>query len=353
MSTVLEKAFAKVTLLACKGYLPTFIDNSTQIHFEKIVPAALKHALPQVEGNANGVLHYTNLSVLYNSKRRVPFVSAYNIDGAKKSSSVKRANKFRPDPRIDEAIQLSQKGFYDLRKDITEFEIGHMAANNEMAWGTIAQLQSYQTFHFTNSVPQAEKLNTGIWKTLETYIVDESATIKNNQRICVFTGPLLRDDDPVYKKDPVFQIPLLFYKVVVFPTADGIFSTAFMMSHEQKMIEQKMFVSSPGKKSAKKAKATANPDFADFKYKKVFQVNIKYLEEQTGLKFSWQGVKSIKVPNDINQIVKIRKIKDATEAAAVENQLKKGKAPGKMTMHTDLTPHEIKNKTYKLNIILP
>ena len=59
MSTVLEKAFAKATLLACKGYLPTFIDNSTQIHFEKIVPAALKHALPQVEGNANGVLHYT------------------------------------------------------------------------------------------------------------------------------------------------------------------------------------------------------------------------------------------------------------------------------------------------------
>src|SRR6478752_540063 len=109
--------------------------------------------------------YLSNWSVLYHSTRRVPFVSAYNIDGNKKKEGIKRANKFRADPRIDPSIQLSQKGFYDLITGKTEFEIGHMAANNEMAWGTNAQAQAYQTFHFPNSVPQAENLNTGIWKT--------------------------------------------------------------------------------------------------------------------------------------------------------------------------------------------
>jgi DNA/RNA endonuclease G (NUC1) len=353
MRTILEKAFAKQTLLACKGYISTFIDNATEIDFYRIVPGVLKSALPKVEGNKDGILNYTNLSVLYNSKRSVPFVSAYNVDGSKKSSTVIRANKFRSDPRIAPEIQLSQKGFYDLRKDITEFEIGHMAANNEMAWGKDAQLQSYQTFHFPNSVPQAEKLNTGIWKALETYIIDEAATVKGNKRVCVFTGPLLRDDDPEYVKDPKFRIPLLFYKVVVFPTKTGLFSTGFMMSHEQKMIEQKMFVKSQKKANLEMMKAEVAQDFSDFKYKKVFQVNIKYLEEQTGLKFSWKGVTAIPVPNDKNQIKKIRKIKDSKEAAAAEKELRKGVAPKVLSIEEELTLHEIKSKTYRLNIILP
>jgi len=228
-----------------------------------------------------------------------------------------------------------------------------MAANNEMAWGDQAQLQAYQTFHFPNSVPQAEKLNTGIWKTLETYIIDESATIKNNKRICVFSGPLLRNDDPAYNKDPNFKIPLLFYKVVVFPSPAGLFATGFMMSHEQKMIEQKMFVTPKKRIAPELIKKEAAPDFSDFKYKKVFQVNIKYLEEQTGLNFTWRGVKSIPVPNDKNQVMKIRKIKDSKEAAEVEKKLRKGILPELKSSEADLTPYEIKNKTYKLNIILP
>lgn len=304
MSTASDLAFAKTTLLACKGFDPLFIDGISKIAIEKIIPASAKKLLPEVEGNKKGILHYTNLSVLYNKERKLPFVSAYNIDGKKKAGNVKRANKFRPDPRIDAAIQLSQAGFYDLRTDITEFEIGHMAANNEMAWGSEAQLQAYQTFHFTNSAPQAENLNVGIWKSLETYIIDEAATINNNKRVIVFTGPLLKPDDPAYSRAPDFKIPLLFYKVVVFPTAVGLYCTGFMMSHEQRMKDQGMFVKVPARRNIPKA-ATVN-EFTDFKYKKVFQVNLKFLEKATGLKFRWPGVKSIQVPDDKNQLKKIR-----------------------------------------------
>lgn len=347
MASVLQTAFAKDTLLACAGYLPKFVDPAINLSFERIIPPSVASLLPEVEGDSNGILKYTNLSVLYNSKRRVPFLSAYNIDGSNKSSTVKRANSFRPDPRINPTIQLSQTGFYDLIVGRTEFEIGHMAANNEMAWGDDAQTKSYQTFHFTNSVPQAEKLNTGIWKTLETYIINEAATVDNDKRINVFTGPLLMNNDPKYVKDPNFQIPLLFFKVILFMTSSGIFSTAFMMSHEQKMIEDNMLLPGPP------VTAGEERNFDDFKYKKVFQVNIKYLEDNSGLKFSWPGVKTIQVPDDKNQIKKIRKIKDSTDAAEAEKKLRAGIAPAAMAMEDDLTPHEIRNETYRLNLILP
>jgi len=225
MPTLNELAFAKENLLQCTGYDPKFINNNSNINAEKILSSANKQLLPVVEGNADGILHYTGMSVHYNSKRKVPFFSAYNIDGKEKANATVRP-KFRTDPRMKTAQQLDFP-FYDLRTDITEFEIGHMASNNEMGRGKDGKLRAYQTFHFTNSVPQAEKLNTGIWKGLETYIITEAATIKNNKRICVFTGPLLKNNDPKYLKDPSFRIPLLFFKVIVFPTTKGIFSTAF------------------------------------------------------------------------------------------------------------------------------
>jgi endonuclease G len=206
MTSVLDKAFAKAPLLVCKGYDPSFINNGANVTLSNILSATLRKSLPKVEGNTVGFLNYTDLTVLYDADRKVPFFSAYNIDGSQRSVKVSRANKFRADPRISADIQLSDR-FYDLRTDITEFEIGHMAANNEMAWGVDAQLKAYQTFHFPNSVPQAENLNTGIWKTLENYIIDESATIESDKKICVFTGPLLLKTDPGYIKQPDFKIP--------------------------------------------------------------------------------------------------------------------------------------------------
>lgn len=351
MATNLKKAFDKQILLACKGYSDTFIDKNIKIDIEKIIPAAARKLLPKVEGNTKGILNYTNLSVLYNSQRKLPFFAAYNIDGSVKKA-VKRTG-FKPDPRIDQQIQLSQKGFYDLRTDITEFEIGHMAANNEMAWGSDAQFQSYQTFHFPNSAPQAENLNTGIWKTLEAYIIAEAANIQDNKRICVFTGPLLRENDPLYAKDEDFKIPLLFFKIIVFATTKGLFSTGFLMSHEQRMIELGMLAKSGLVRGMREISRKAEPAFTDFKYKHVFQVNINYLEEQTGLNFTWPGVKPIAVPNDKNQIKKIGKIKTAKDAEKFKSTMRGFIIPDAHLVEGDLTERDIKNKSFGLNIILP
>ena len=38
MSTpLLDKAFAKDTLLACEGYIPSFIDSNSPIHFKNVL----------------------------------------------------------------------------------------------------------------------------------------------------------------------------------------------------------------------------------------------------------------------------------------------------------------------------
>lgn len=367
MPTLKDLAFAKENLLKCKGYDPKFINKKSSIDVKKVLTKKQKNLLPKVEGNADGILHYTEMSVLQNAKRRVPFFAAYNIDGKGKSNKATRP-KFKTDPRIKAKEQLDHP-FYDLDKTRTEFEIGHMASNNEMGRGKDGKLKAFQTFHFTNSVPQAEKLNSGIWQGLEKYIITEAATIKNNKRICVFTGPLLRNNDPRYVLDPSFRIPLLFFKVVVFPTTKGLFCTAFMMSHEKKMIEQKMFASGP------EALMTGEGLFNDFKYKKVFQVDISFLENETGLKFTWPGVKKVKVPNVKNQIKKIKSVGDAKEAdkaiktggmpesltkkikvkdrADAIKSINKGLVPEALLSNADLTAKELKKNKFKLNMVLP
>ncbi len=352
MTTLKATAFSKQALLNCQGFDPTFIDTTTRIAFETILPSEAKKDLPEVNGNRKGVLHYTNLSVLYNAQRRVPFVSAYNIDGRKKATGIKRPGGFAADPRIDTDIQLSEDGFYHLRTDITEFEIGHMAANNEMAWGSDAQIKAYQTFHFPNSVPQAENLNTGIWRSLESYIMNEAISLKSNKRICVFTGPLLAKNDPAYVLAPSFNIPLLFYKVIIFPTPQGLKSTAFVMSHEQRMIEHGMFLIPRRLVMIESDEGVGRGPFADFRYRKVFQVGIKYLEDLTGLNFTWRGVKAIKVPHDKNQVMKIRKIKNAADAKTASKGLLTGEVPESLLIDEDPTPAELRNKKYKLNIAL-
>jgi len=147
---------------------------------------------------------------------------------------------------------------------------------------------------------------------------------------------------------------LLFYKVVVFLNKKGLFSTGFLMSHEERMKKDKMFFV-PANRGLELIRKDITTDFEDFPYKKVFQVSMEYLEEKTGLIFNWKGVKRIPVPTDKNQILKIRKIIDSADAAKAEKELRKGLIPEMRSIKVEehITPAEEKHKQFKLNIILP
>lgn len=347
MPTLKELAFTKENLLKCTGYSANFIDKKKEISLDKILSPAARKLLPKVEGNKTGVLNYCDFSVLYNSKRKVPFLVAYNIDGNDKADQAPRP-LFQSDPRIIKEIQLD-KTFYSLTKDKIEFEIGHMASNNEMGRGINGKVKAYQTFHFVNSAPQALRLNTGMWRGLESYIIKEAGTVKTNKRINVFTGPLLLDTDPAYLKKPSFKMPLLFFKVIVFMNSGKLYSTAFVISHEKKLIEDNV-IKAPSKKTITRG-ISEQMNFTDYPFKKVFQVNIPFLEKNTGLNFSWPGVKSIVVPEEKKLIEKIKSIGNAQEAK--EAIKKRGLTFKPVTTTADVSATELKSQNYLLNIVLP
>lgn len=289
-------------LKQCKGYDALFIDGTTNISIDSILNQHHKSMLPEVDGSDKSLLNYSMLSIWYNKERKVPFVAAYNIDKSDKEIRITR-KQFKRDPRIDAAFQLGN-AFFDLVKGgkQTEFEIGHMASHQEMSWGVNGKIQSNQTFHFTNSVPQVEKLNSGLWSKLESYIIDEVPEA-DNKRIAVFTGPMLRDNDPEYLFDKTFRIPLFFYKVVLFSHKGKLYATAFVMSQLKRITELKLI--EPFVFTEAKAFQLQPSPFSDYKHREIFQVNIDLIEDYTGLNFKWENTNRIKIAGGSHKLKKI------------------------------------------------
>jgi endonuclease G len=155
-------------------------------------------------------LHYTHFSVAFSSTRRIPIFTAVNIDGENAKKIKRKDDKWFADLRLPRDIQLNQKDY--AHPDIDR---GHMVRREDPNWGTLnlAQVANDDTFHYTNAAPQHSKLNQGKtqWLGLEEYVLTNAKT--HGLLISVFTGPVLRDDDPSLENG--VQVPEEFWKVVV------------------------------------------------------------------------------------------------------------------------------------------
>jgi endonuclease G len=83
--------------------------------------------------------------------------------------------------------------------------------------------------HVTNTVPQMQPFNAGIWLALESYALDNARD--DRMRIAVFTGPFLLADDPVREG---VRIPRSFWKVIAFihDETRKLCATGYTMSQE-------------------------------------------------------------------------------------------------------------------------
>ena len=83
--------------------------------------------------------------------------------------------------------------------------------------------------HVTNTVPQMQPFNGGIWLALESYALEHARS--DHMRISVMTGPFLMPDDPV--RDGVL-IPRSFWKVIAFihDETRELCATGYTMSQE-------------------------------------------------------------------------------------------------------------------------
>jgi endonuclease G len=113
---------------------------------------------------------------------------------------------------------------------------GHIVLRGDPAWGSDSEAVTAEndTFYYTNAAPQLGFFNQGSrddhpgekgrlrWRTVETYVLRNA--VAERQRICVFAGPVFRDDDPGYRFDS--QLPLRFWKIAVWAENSRLRSVA-------------------------------------------------------------------------------------------------------------------------------
>jgi endonuclease G, mitochondrial len=177
------------------------------------------------------VLRYFNFSVAMSMSRRIALYTACNIDGPTSKKIRRDTDAWYYDDRIDRAHQVGDELYRD-----NELDRGHLVRREDPVWGPQAALANDDTFHFTNCSPQHSGMNQKTWLGLEDYIL-QNARI-HGLRVSVFTGPVLRDDDMVYRG---VKIPKEYWKIVAFQADDRPSATAYLLS-QGKLIEDLEFV---------------------------------------------------------------------------------------------------------------
>ena len=179
----------------------------------------------QWEGAEAHELKYQHFSVVMSRSRRLPYLSAVNIDG-RTPHRMKRPS-WRLDPRIPAAQQIKEECYGPEPR----FSRGHMTRREDPIWGQAeaASRGNQDSMHVTNTVPQMQPFNAGIWLGLEDYALDHAR--EDDMRITVFTGPFLSEEDPVRFG---VKIPRTFWKVIAFihDETRALCATGYAMSQE-------------------------------------------------------------------------------------------------------------------------
>ena len=204
------------------GYSPTFVGPAIPLPVVKNTRDVLTFPW---KGRQESVLKYQHFSVVMSRSRRLCIYSAVNIDG----SSPRRGK--RPSWRLDGRIPASQQIREECYGNEPLFARGHMTRREDPIWGTPeqAELGNADSMHVTNTVPQMQPFNAGIWLALESYALENARD--DRMRISVFTGPFLLADDPIREG---VRIPRSFWKVIAFihDTTRKLCATGYTMSQE-------------------------------------------------------------------------------------------------------------------------
>jgi endonuclease G, mitochondrial len=191
-----------------QGFDPAFLGDGLTVPLP-VVTADVDDVLTfELAGEQQQVLKYEHFSVLMGTRRKLLRWSAVNIDGKTEVLKLPRPG-WRNDPRIPADAQIKDAPYGNPPK----FARGHMTRREYPNWGTqaIAERANADTMHVTNVAPQMQTFNAGVWLDLENYAMENARD--SDVKICVFTGPIFVDDDPV--KFGV-KIPVEFWKVIAF-----------------------------------------------------------------------------------------------------------------------------------------
>jgi endonuclease G len=208
-----------------QGYKTRFLGNGAEVALPRLPDGMLDDAA-RLNGGNSFELTYTHYSTVHSVSRRLPFLTAVNIDGAKlkkrgrEDRDFEAADKWYFDPRIAEEVQLGPEVY-----DGTPFDFGHMVRREDPVWGDdrTATMANDDTFYMTNCAPQHSDLNQKTWLSLENAALEAARTSRT--KISVFTGPILSPQDPSVRG---VQVPTAFWKIVAYRAGGRLRAHGFM-----------------------------------------------------------------------------------------------------------------------------
>jgi endonuclease G, mitochondrial len=218
-----ERAFLTDDYADRNGFEAKFLENDKGFVDVKLPKIKNKKDILKLTDSNLSVLKYRNFSLEMSKSRRMCIYSAVNIDGQKYKKEKRTGWRF--DPRIPAEYQIMKECYGNPPK----FSRGHMTRREDPNWGDFSKQGNDDSMHVTNSVPQMQSFNAGVWLQLEDYALENAK--KDKQRICVFTGPYFDDSDPVKFE---VKIPLGFWKIIAFihDETDKLCATGYTMSQE-------------------------------------------------------------------------------------------------------------------------
>jgi endonuclease G len=235
------------------GYNPDFL--ITRVPMPKLGPTLIDDCAPIINDSGNYELKYNHFSVVMSKSRRLAFFTGVNIDGSELQSIKRERDRWYYDPRINMKYQSGPELYAN-----NDLDQGHLVRRQDPDWGQVAAQANEDTFHFTNCSPQHKNLNRETWVNLEDYILNNARSY--GLKVNVFTGPVFREDDMLYRGK--FQIPAEFWKIAVIVKDDNKLSATAYLQTQKNLIE--------------------NLEFAYGEYK-TYQVAITKIEALTKLDF--------------------------------------------------------------------
>lgn len=235
-------------------------------------------------------LDYHNYSLLHNPQRYFPYYTAANIDGnlfkkiSRKELFSGGGDSWKKDKRIPSECQLGTELYSAVKSD---FDKGHLTKREDVQWGEteeVAREAAVSTFYFTNAMPQVDRLNRGIWRKIEDYILHQEV-VEQQRKITLFTGPVFQEHDPEFVtevKGDSIQLPYLFWKVVYYLKEGELHRTAFLTS-QLGLLKKRRIV----KPTVRGGPVIAQKDaFLNFKDAETYQVSVGLIEKLGGLTFA-------------------------------------------------------------------
>jgi endonuclease G, mitochondrial len=209
-----------------KGYDSGFIKTDNfKIRLEDLLKNHLDE-LPPLKvstGKTPDLLRYHHFSIAMHRERKMPLLTAVNIDGNLTKDLNRASDKWSFDPRLDKKFQLGKEIYAQ-----NDLDLGHLVRRLDPVWGENYLEANDDTFHFTVCAPQHKKLNRVTWLGLEDYILKN--TDIEDLKVSVFSGPVFSERDLDYRG---IKVPLQFWKMAVVIKKNGTPSvSAYLLSHE-------------------------------------------------------------------------------------------------------------------------